>query len=141
MPGARQQRHVGVAEKGGQSLDGSARRPEVVLTRHQQHRHRQRGKPLGQRRVRVEAGVEPLRGRLGARAAVVKQDQRPVTAEAAQIPEVLDRLAWPAGDAQQRRAGASHSICQFRALPGAEPPHRTVHPGAEPGAGCQLTGW
>jgi hypothetical protein len=43
----------------------------------------------------------------------------------AQIPEILDSLARTAGNAHEGRSGASHSICQFRAVPGAETPHAT----------------
>ena len=55
-PGSRQQGHVGVAKKGGQPADSRARWPDVVLTRHQQHRRGQRREPPGQRGIRFEAG-------------------------------------------------------------------------------------
>lgn len=65
VPGSRQQGHVGVAKMGGQPADSRARRPDVEPTRHQQHWRGQRREPPGQRGVRLEARVEPVRSRLG----------------------------------------------------------------------------
>ena len=50
VPGPWQYRQLRIAQKVGQFADGCARWPDVVLTDHQQHRHRQRRQALRKRR-------------------------------------------------------------------------------------------
>ena len=72
--------------------------------------------------------VDPVRQRILrdlrlSGATVVKEDQRAVTVETAQVAEILDGLARPARNAHQRCPGAIHPIRKLRAIPGPETRH------------------
>jgi hypothetical protein len=109
-------------------VPGRVQQADPAAGRVPQQVHPVQSEVAAQRLDILDKPVDPVRHGIlrclrRARAAVVQQDQRPLTAKTTQVSEILGSLAGTAGNAHQGRPGASHSVGQFRAVPGAEAPH------------------